>query len=110
MWEIIAAALLCIFAVFGFVASMKALVFSICKSDNQNACVILDAKELNKETEFILLSWAQRAKWLGKNSFESIVIVDNGLNTESREICLKFCKENPLFKICTPTELLEIFK
>ena len=109
MWEIIAAILLCAFAIFGFVAFLKVLVFNICKPKSKKARIILDAEELNTETEYTLLSLAQRVKWLGRNTFENIIIIDNGLNDESREICQKFCRENPLFKICTTKELLEIF-
>ena len=36
MWEIIAAAGLCAFAIFGFVAFLKILIFKIYKPENEN--------------------------------------------------------------------------
>lgn len=110
MWEIIAAATLCLFAIIGFVAFVKALIFKIYKPKNKNAYIVLDAQKSNEDIEYTLRSWAARIKWLGAAAPDSVIIVDNGLNKESREICRLICRESELFKICTPIELYKIFR
>lgn len=109
MWEFIAGALICIFAILGFVALLNTLIFKIYKTKGKNAYIVLDSKSLSEDTEYTLRSWAQRLNWLGRCSVENIIIVDNGLSKESREICRMICRENPLFKICTSAELYKIF-
>lgn len=110
MWEIIAAAALCVFSIIGFVAFVRALIFLIYKPKNENAYIVFKGNETSpSDIEYTLRSWAARAKWLGRTAPDSIIIVDSGLDDESREICRLICRENELFKICTPVELYKIF-
>lgn len=109
MWEIIAAATLCMFAIIGFVASVKALIFKIFKPKYENTYILINIHEDTEDLEYTLRSWAQRIKWLGRAAPNGIIIVDNGLNKENREICRLICRESELFKLCTPVELYKFF-
>lgn len=110
MWEIISAAVLCLFALMGFVALVKYLIFKIYKPKNEDAYIVLNHQENCEDIEYTLRSWAARVRWLGNAAPDSIIIVDNGLNKEQREICRLICNESEIFKICTPIELYKIFR
>lgn len=109
MWEIIAAAILCIFATLGFVDFIKALIFKVYKPQNENSYIILDIKNNTADLEYTLKSYLAKAMWSPKNAPRSIIIVDNGIDDEQMKICKMICRENEIFKICTPLELYRIF-
>lgn len=110
MWEIIAAAVLCVFALAGFVAFIKALIYLICKGKSENAYIVIKGnKGQSHDIEYTLRSLEAKAKWMGKAPFDSIIIVDYGLSEEQREICRLLCNESEMYKICSPDELCEIF-
>ncbi len=110
MWEIIAAAVLCIFGSLGFVAFVKALIFKIYKPENENTYIVIKADESTKDIEYILRSWWAKVKWSKKIAPHSIIIADNGLDKEQIKICHLMCNECKMFKLCTPIELYKIFK
>lgn len=56
MQEIIAAALLCVFATLGFVAFIKGLIFRIYKPQNEKSYIILDFEENKNDLEYTLRS------------------------------------------------------
>ncbi len=107
MWEIISATLICLFAVFGFVAFLKALIFKIYKPENENAYLILNRLEECDDLEYTLRSWIKRAEWLGKSAPDRIIIVNKNLNEEQKRICRYFCRESNIFRIMTLEELYE---
>lgn len=110
MWEIIAAAVLCTFALVGFVAFIKALIFLICKPKSENTYIVFKGKKTHsQDIEYTLRSLGARAKWLGGVGADNIIIVDSGLSKEQKEICRLLCNESELYKICTPKEVYEIF-
>lgn len=110
MWEIISATLLCLFAIFGFVAFLKALIFKIYKPENKNAYLILNNLQKNEDLEYTLRSWIKRTEWWGKSAPDKIIIVDNNLNDEQKKICRYFCRESNIFRILTIDEVYEILK
>lgn len=110
MWEIISATIMCLFAIFGFVAFIKTMIFKIYKPKNENSYLILNYKGNAEDIEYTLRSWEARIKWFGKTAPNRIFIVDNGLKQEEKEICRLFCKESCLFKLCTVEELYEILE
>ncbi len=109
MWEIIAAAFLCIFATLGFVDFIKALIFKVYKPQNENSYIVLDIKNNTADLEYTLKSYLAKAMWSPKNAPQSIIIVDNGIDDEQMKICKMICRENEIFKILTPLELYRIF-
>lgn len=109
MWEIIAAALLCIFATLGFVAFIKGLIFRIYKPQNEKAYIILDIKDNTIDLEYTLRSYMEKAMWSAKNAPENIIIMNNNLSHEQMKICRMLSVENEIFRICTPLELYRIF-
>lgn len=109
MWEIIAAAFLCIFATLGFVNFIKALIFKVYKPQNENSYIILDIKNNTADLEYTLKSYLAKAMWSPKNAPQRIIIVDNGIDDEQMKICKMICRENEIFKILTPLELYRIF-
>lgn len=109
MWEIIAAALLCIFATFGFVAFIKGLIFKVYKPKNEKTYIILDIKDNFSDLEYTLKSHIEKAMWSPENALKNIIIIDNGLSTEQMKICRMVCKENEMIRICTPLELYRMF-
>lgn len=110
MWEIIAAAVLCIFACLGFVAFVRALVFKICKPENDNTYIVIKADETTQDIEYILRSWWAKVKWTKKLTPNSIIIADNGLNEEQIKICRLICNECEMFRLCTPIEVYKILE
>lgn len=109
MQEIIAAALLCVFATLGFVAFIKGLIFRIYKPQNEKSYIILDFEENKNDLEYTLRSYLKKATWSPKNAPENIIILDNGMSKEQMRICRMVCRENEIFRICTPLELYGIF-
>ena len=110
MWEIIAAVLLCVFAVIGFTEAVRALIFKICKPKKENAYIVLNVGKDTEEIELILRSWIQRIKWLGAQSPNNIIVIDKGLSDEQKKICRLLNKESGFIKICTPSELCKFFR
>ena len=105
MWEIISATIICLFAIFGFVAFVKTLIFKIYKPKNVNAKLILNYSSECEDIEYTLRSWLKRTEWMGKTAPDSIIVIDSGLSTEQKEICSRLCSENEIFKIYTKAEL-----
>lgn len=110
MWEIIAAAGLCAFAIFGFVAFLKILIFKIYKPENENTYLIVDFKSSADDIEYTLRSRINRIKWMGKAAPERIIILDKNISEEERKIISLICKEYEMIKILKPSELYEILK
>ncbi len=109
MWEIISAAILCLFSVFGFVAFVKALIFKIYKPKNENAYLILNIEEC-EDIEYTLRSWIKRAEWMGKVAPDKIIMVDKNLSDEQKRIFRYFCRESDILRILTPQELYELLE
>ena len=109
MWEIIAAALLCIFATLGFVDFIKGIIFRVYKPQKEKSYIILDIEDNATDLEYNLRCHLEKAKWSPKNAPKNIIILDNGLSPEQIKICKNLCNENDLFRICTPLELYRIF-
>ncbi|MBQ7385890.1 MAG: hypothetical protein IJW04_05205 [Ruminococcus sp.] len=110
MWEIISAALVCLLAIFGLVAFIKALIFKIYKPENENAHLIIKFNEESEDVEYTLRSWIKRAEWMGKAAPDRIIIVNHNLSDEQKRICRYFCRESDIFRILTPSELYELLE
>ena len=110
MWEIISATILCLFAIFGFVAFVKALIFKIYKPKNESEYLIIDFKGKPEDVEYTLRSRLSHARWIGKSAPENIIIIDKGLSAEERKICNLICNETEIIKICTPAELYKFLE
>ena len=110
MWEIISAALVCVFAIFGFVAFIKTLVFKIYKPKKESAYLILSYDEECEDLEYSLRSWIKRSEWLGKATPDRIIVTDKNLTCEQKRICRYFCGESDILRIMTPEELYETLK
>ncbi len=110
MWEIISATFLCLFAIFGFVAFVKTLIFKIYKPQKENALLIINYNDECEDIEYTLRSWQKRIQWMGKAAPDRIIIVDNGLSAEQNEIFRRLCAESEVFKIYTPGELKKVME
>lgn len=109
MWEIIAAVSVVFFAIIGFVTFIRTIIFRLYKPKSENSMLIIGTKDKSTEDiEYTLISWAQRVKWLGKGALNSIIIADSGLDTESKEICRRICKEYEFMQVVEVSELCDI--
>lgn len=109
MWEIIAAAFLCVFATLGFVDFIKALIFKVYKPQNENSYIILDIKNNTADLEYTLKSYLAKAMWSPKNAPRSIIIVDNGIDDEQMKICKMICRKMKSLKFSHLWSFTEFF-
>lgn len=110
MWEFLSAAILCVFATFGFVAFLKTLIIKIYKPKNEHAYLILKYTKECEDIEYTVRSWQKHSQWLGKSAPDSIIILEDNLSKEQKEICRLLENESEFIKIIKTSELYELIK
>lgn len=108
MWEIICAVTILFFSLLGFVTTLRLIVLRIFKPKESDSILLLSANKSSAEDiEYTLRAWATRICWMGKSAPQKIVIAENELNYESKEICRRMCKEYKFISMADINDLSE---
>ena len=108
MFEIIVKIVFVLFAVVGMLEAFRALVFWLLRTKNPGKLyLIVSMSGHDEEAELVLRSAQERVKWLGSSEAQ-VLLVDRGMDEETRKICDSAAAEMPELRLCRPDEVEKI--
>ena len=108
MFEILMKIVFALFAVLGMAEAFRWLLFWLLKTKNPGKLyLILRMRGHDEEAELVLRSAGERVKWLGSAEAE-LLLIDCGMDEETRRICDAAAGEMPELRLCRPDEVEQI--
>jgi hypothetical protein len=110
MFEIIIKVVFVLFAIFGMVESFRiALFWLLEKPTCGKFYYVIPMRGHNEEAELILRSAYERVQWLPDRAVQ-VLVVDCGMDDETRRICELTVFDLPEIQLCFPEEIDGIFR
>ncbi|MVB13010.1 hypothetical protein CAFE_37630 [Caprobacter fermentans] len=108
MFEIIFKSVFVLFAILGIVEAFRMFLFWLLKTKNPGGFfLIVSMTGHDEEAELVLRSACERIKWF-PDSAAQLLVVDCGMDEETRRICEIACYELPEIRLCRPDEVQKI--
>ncbi len=105
MLNLIAKVVFALFAVLGLVEMFRRFLFWLLRTKNPGKFyLIVSIRGHEEEAELILRSACERLKWLPDRHAE-MILVDSGMDQETRKICEMACCDLPEIHFCRPDEM-----
>lgn len=109
MFEIIIKVIFVLFAIYGIVSSFRIFLFWLLKTQKPGKFyLIISMSGHNEEAELILRSAYERVQWLPDREAK-VLVVDCGMDDETRRICEITAFDFPEIQLCFPEEIEGIF-
>jgi hypothetical protein len=109
MPEIIAGVLISFFAVIGITEAGRLIKKYLLAPVGKRAAFVVTCAGHDEQIEYYVRSLANQANDLNLGGDRLIVVVDAGMDTETRAICEKLANDIEGVTICTTGELARIF-
>lgn len=107
MFELIMKAVFVLFAVLGMAEALRLFLFWLLKSKNPGRLyLVLSMRGHDEEAELALRSASERVKWMSGGA--ELLLVDRGMDEETRKICDLASEEMPELRLCRPDEVEKI--
>ena len=110
MPEIIAGAIITFLAIFGAVELLSRLKRKLLKSAVKGTAIVVAASGHDEEIEYSVRSLVSQADDLETGGERFIVVVDNGMDEETRKICEKIKSDFCGVEVCKMSELSQVFE
>lgn len=105
MFEILAKIVFVLFAILGIIEAFRMFLFWLLKTENSGKLfLILSMQGHEEEAELEIRSACERARWLPDSEVQ-VLVVDSGMDEETREICEIACCDMPEVRLCSPEEI-----
>lgn len=109
MPEIIVGALITFLAIFGASELIFKIKNQLMMSKIKNTAIVVACEGHNEEIEYELKSLAVRSEYLKHSGGRVIIIVDRGMDDETRAICKKLEKDIDGVEVCKVSDLPTVF-
>lgn len=109
MPEIIAGALITFLAIFGASELIFKLKNQLMMSKMKNTAIVVACEGHDEEIEYQLKSLATRSEYLKHSGGRVIIIVDRGMDEETRTICEKLKNDIDGIEVCKASDLPDVF-
>lgn len=97
-----------LFAVLGMVEAFRLFVFWLLKTEKPGKLyLVVPMGGHDEEAELVLRSACERVRWLPGGGAE-LLLVDCGMDEETRRICDMTCADLPELQFCRPDEVGKI--
>lgn len=108
MFEILMKTVFVLFAVLGMVEAFRLFLSWLLKTKNPGKLyLIVSMSGHDEEAELVLRSACERVKWLGGGEAE-LLLIDCGMDEETRRLCDFAAGELPELRLCRPDEVEKI--
>lgn len=108
MLEILFKIVFVLFAVLGMVEAFRLFLFWLLKTKNPGKlCLVVSISGHDEDAELVLRSACERIRWLPDGKTE-LIVVDCGMDEETRRICEMACLDLPEIRLCRPDEVSKI--
>lgn len=106
--EIIFKIIFVLFAVLGIVEAFRVFLFWLLKTDHPGKLyLVISMSGHDEDAELVLRSACERVRWIPDNQTE-LIVIDRGMDEETRKICEMACDDLPEIHFCRPNEVLQI--
>ena len=99
-----------IFALIGVAETIKNIVFFITSQCSKDAVVILPIKGHNEKAEYMIRGIFERSRWESETGVKTFIVLDCGMDCETRQICEKFCSEHSGMRVCDEADIDKILR
>lgn len=107
MFDVIIKLLFVLFAVFGIVEISRLFLFWLLKTEHPGKLFLaVSLCGHNDDVEVVLRSACERAKWMIGGE-AAVLVVDCGMDEETRRICEIACRDMPELRLCRPEDLAQ---
>ena len=108
MIEILFKIVFVLFAVLGMVEAFRVFLFWLLKTENPGKFyLVLFMSGHDENAELVLRSACERIRWIPDSRVE-LVVVDCGMDEETKEICETICADLPEIHLCSQGEVGKI--
>lgn len=100
MLDIIAGIVVSILSLIGAAVLIRWAVLAIFRPTTVKTTIIVDTEGLSAdEIEYTVRCLCARLKWTQRHKSSEFIIKDSGMDSESKEICRRLCKDYGFIKI-----------
>ncbi|MCI1964671.1 MAG: hypothetical protein LKJ17_00845 [Oscillospiraceae bacterium] len=108
MFEIFIKIVFVLFTILGMVEAFRIFLFWLLKTEKSGKfCLILTMTGHDEDAELVLRSACERLRWMPDRQAE-LIVVDCGMDEETRRICELTCFDLPEICLCRPDEVNNI--
>lgn len=108
MFEILFKIVFVLFAVLGIVEAFRMFLFWLLKTENPGKLyLVISLSGHDEDAELILRSACERIRWIPDSNAE-LIVIDRGMDEETRQICKTACLDLPEIYLCRPDEVSKI--
>lgn len=108
MFEILLKTVFVLFAILGMVEAFRIFLFWLLKTENSGKLyLIISMSGHDEEAEMVLRSACERVRWIPDSETE-LIVIDCGMDEETRQICEMACFDLPEIHLCRPDEIGKI--
>ena len=108
MGEVLLKVVFALFAVLGMVEAFRLFALWLLKTKNPGKLhLIVRMDGHDEEAELVLRSACERVRWLPGGGAE-VLVIDCGMDEETRRICDMACADLPEVQLCRPDEIEKI--
>ncbi|QAT49647.1 hypothetical protein EQM14_07595 [Caproiciproducens sp. NJN-50] len=110
MFEILFKTLFVLFAILGIVEAFRMFLFWLLKTENPGKLyLVISISGHDENAELVLRSACERIRWIPDGNTE-LIVIDRGMDEETRQICEMACLDFPEVHICRANEVSKIIQ